>query len=63
VWFSGPLAHSWIGSNGLGWVVTLTLSAAVYALLRRLDGTVRQEAAGQRPQQQVLSAPATRELS
>ncbi|MGO4758387.1 cytosine permease, partial [Streptomyces sp. 2MCAF27] len=63
VWFSGPLAHSWIGSNGLGWVVTLTLSAGVYALLRRLDGTVRQEAAGQRPQQQVLSAPATRELS
>ncbi|WP_415925227.1 hypothetical protein [Streptomyces sp. ME19-01-6] len=43
--------------------MTLTLAAAVCALLRRLDGTVRQEAAGQRPQQQVLSAPAAGEIS
>jgi nucleobase:cation symporter-1, NCS1 family len=43
--------------------VTLTLAATVYALLRRLDGTVRQEAAGQLPQQQVLSASAAREIS
>ncbi|MFD7501238.1 purine-cytosine permease family protein [Streptomyces sp. NPDC059850] len=41
IWFSGPLSDSWIGVNGLGWVATLTLAAAVYALLRRLDGTDR----------------------
>ncbi|MFJ9582346.1 purine-cytosine permease family protein [Streptomyces acidicola] len=63
VWFSGPLAHSWIGSNGLGWVVTLTLAAGAYALLRKLDGTVRQEASEQRPQQQVLPAAAAQETS
>ncbi|GGZ95725.1 purine-cytosine permease family protein [Streptomyces bluensis] len=63
VWFSGPLAHSWIGSNGLGWVVTLVLAAGVYALLRRLDGTVRQEASEQLPQQQVLPAAAAQETS
>lgn len=63
VWFSGPLAHSWIGSNGLGWVVTLALAAGVYALLRRLDGTVRQQASEQPPQQQVLPAAAVRETS
>ncbi|MER6013255.1 purine-cytosine permease family protein [Streptomyces bluensis] len=63
VWFSGPLAHSWIGSNGLGWVVTLVLAAGVYALLRRLDGTVRREASDQRPQQQVLPAAAAQETS
>ncbi|MEU6554235.1 cytosine permease [Streptomyces sp. NPDC046915] len=63
VWFSGPLAHSWIGTNGLGWVVTLALAAGVYALLRRLDGTVSQETSEQRSQQQVLPAPAGREAS
>ncbi|MET7847409.1 cytosine permease [Streptomyces avermitilis] len=63
VWFSGPLAHSWIGTNGLGWVVTLALAAGVYALLRRLDGTARRETSAQRPQEQVLSAPAAQETS
>lgn len=32
VWFAGPLADTWVGQNGLGWVVTFVLSAAVYAL-------------------------------
>ncbi|WP_329536083.1 cytosine permease [Streptomyces sp. NBC_01450] len=63
VWFSGPLAHSWIGTNGLGWVVTLALAAGVYALLRGLDGTARLETSEQHPQEQVLSAPAAQETS
>jgi purine-cytosine permease-like protein len=63
VWFSGPLAHSWIGTNGLGWVVTLALAAGVYALLRGLDGTARRDTTEQHPQEQVLSAPAAQETS
>ncbi|MFJ6572100.1 purine-cytosine permease family protein [Streptomyces sp. NPDC091292] len=63
VWFSGPLAHSWIGSNGLGWVVTLALAAGVYTLLRRLDGSVRQEASRRRHEQQAVPAPAVQETS
>ncbi|MCX4547910.1 cytosine permease [Streptomyces sp. NBC_01387] len=32
-WFSGPFADSWLGRNGLGWVVTILVSAALYAVL------------------------------
>ena len=38
VWFAGPLSGTWVGTKGLGWVVTLALAAGVYALLRRLGG-------------------------
>lgn len=31
-WFSGPLAHTVIGENGLAWLVSLALSAAIYAV-------------------------------
>ncbi len=31
--FTGPLANSWIGSNGLGWVATFVVAAGAYALL------------------------------
>ncbi|MFI5534285.1 purine-cytosine permease family protein [Kitasatospora sp. NPDC051853] len=33
VWFAGPWANSWIGTNGLAWVVTVLVGAAVYAAL------------------------------
>ncbi|MFE6037232.1 purine-cytosine permease family protein [Streptomyces sp. NPDC056452] len=34
-WFSGPLATTWIGRNGLGWAATILAAAGVYALLPR----------------------------
>lgn len=32
-WFTGPLADSWLGHNGLGWVVTFIVAGGLYALL------------------------------
>ncbi|MBT2509623.1 cytosine permease [Streptomyces sp. ISL-98] len=34
-WFSGPLAGSWIGRNGLGWAATIVVAALLYAVLPR----------------------------
>ncbi|WP_225800155.1 cytosine permease [Streptomyces sp. NK15101] len=34
-WFSGPLASSWIGENGLGWAATTVVAGALYAVLPR----------------------------
>ncbi|MFD9354375.1 cytosine permease [Streptomyces sp. NPDC060031] len=34
-WFSGPLATTWIGQNGLGWAAGILTSAALYAVLPR----------------------------
>ncbi|MEU6622201.1 cytosine permease [Streptomyces litmocidini] len=34
-WFSGPLASSWIGENGLGWAVTIVAAGVLYAVLPR----------------------------
>ncbi|MFF8833644.1 cytosine permease [Streptomyces sp. NPDC015131] len=34
-WFAGPLAGSWIGANGLGWLVTIVVAAVLYAVLPR----------------------------
>ncbi|GHA25043.1 allantoin permease [Streptomyces spiroverticillatus] len=34
-WFTGPLATTWLGENGLGWVVTILVAAALYAVLPR----------------------------
>lgn len=45
VWFAGPLAHSWLGSNGLGWVVTFVVAAVAYSLLLPLDRAVSAETA------------------
>lgn len=42
VWFAGPFAHTWAGSNGLGWAIAMAAGALVYAagsLPRRTDGT------------------------
>ncbi|MFE0023302.1 purine-cytosine permease family protein [Amycolatopsis sp. NPDC059021] len=33
VWFSGPFAQTWLGVNGVGWVVTFVVGAGVYAAL------------------------------
>ncbi|MGK5740089.1 purine-cytosine permease family protein [Micromonospora sp. URMC 103] len=46
VWFSGPLADSWLGTNGLGWVAAFVVAGALYLLLgarsaRRGDTTDR----------------------
>lgn len=30
VWFAGPLADTWFGRNGLGWVVAFVVAAAIY---------------------------------
>ncbi|MFE7709469.1 purine-cytosine permease family protein [Streptomyces sp. NPDC057486] len=37
-WFSGPLAATWIGRNGLGWAATIAVSGGLYALLPRPAG-------------------------
>ncbi|CAM5593458.1 allantoin permease [Streptomyces avidinii] len=34
-WFSGPLATTWIGRNGLGWAAGIATSALLYAVLPR----------------------------
>ncbi|MFJ6699210.1 cytosine permease [Streptomyces sp. NPDC091272] len=34
-WFTGPLATTWLGANGLGWVVTIVAAAVLYAVLPR----------------------------
>ncbi|ORT56234.1 cytosine permease [Streptomyces sp. CB03238] len=34
-WFAGPLAGSWIGANGLGWLVTIVVAAVLYGVLPR----------------------------
>ncbi|WP_418969451.1 cytosine permease [Alloscardovia omnicolens] len=33
VWFSGPLAHTFIGKNGLAWLVAIVLGGALYAVM------------------------------
>lgn len=33
VWFSGPFADTWLGQNGLGWVVTFVIAAGLYLIL------------------------------
>ncbi|GAA3166811.1 MULTISPECIES: purine-cytosine permease family protein [Streptomyces] len=34
-WFTGPLATTWIGRNGLGWAATILLAAVLFAVLPR----------------------------
>ncbi|MER6391464.1 cytosine permease [Streptomyces sp. NPDC001523] len=34
-WFAGPLASTWIGQNGLGWVAGILTSGVLYAVLPR----------------------------
>ncbi|MFD5124499.1 purine-cytosine permease family protein [Streptomyces sp. NPDC058385] len=35
VWFEGPLAGSWLGVNGLGWLVAIVVGGALYTFLGR----------------------------
>ncbi|MGH3360763.1 MAG: purine-cytosine permease family protein [Nocardioidaceae bacterium] len=35
VWFTGPLADTWLGRNGLGWLVAFVVSGVLYVLVRR----------------------------
>ncbi|MFB6628881.1 cytosine permease [Streptomyces sp. NPDC056362] len=44
-WFSGPLASSWIGENGLGWAATIVVAGALYAVLPRSAGPKAEPAA------------------
>jgi NCS1 family nucleobase:cation symporter-1 len=51
-WFTGVFAHTWLGTNGLGWVITFIIAAGVYAALggaRRTDVPVRPAAGAQEP--------------
>ncbi len=44
VWFTGVFADSWLGQNGLGWVITFVVAAGVYALFggaRVVEGDTR----------------------
>ncbi|MFD9815262.1 purine-cytosine permease family protein [Streptomyces sp. NPDC059080] len=34
-WFTGPLATTWIGRNGLGWAATILIAAVLFAVLPR----------------------------
>ncbi|SIR28097.1 purine-cytosine permease family protein [Micromonospora avicenniae] len=47
VWFSGPLADSWLGTNGLGWVAAFVVAGALY-LLFGVRSARRSGTAGQR---------------
>ncbi|MFI8105082.1 cytosine permease [Streptomyces sp. NPDC086023] len=50
-WFAGPLAGTWIGENGLGWVAGIVTSGLLYAVLPRTAGPARTERpAGARPE-------------
>ncbi|WP_328539756.1 purine-cytosine permease family protein [Streptomyces sp. NBC_00344] len=35
VWFSGPLAGSWFGANGLGWAISMAVGSAGYGVFGR----------------------------
>lgn len=45
-WFSGPLATSWIGRNGLGWLATILIAAVLYAVLPRTPAAPAPEGKG-----------------
>ncbi|MFF3840983.1 cytosine permease [Streptomyces sp. NPDC001930] len=45
-WFSGPLASSWIGENGLGWAATIVVAGVLYAVLPRTPAEEPVEPAG-----------------
>ncbi|MET8614918.1 purine-cytosine permease family protein [Streptomyces misionensis] len=49
VWFAGPLAHTWLGVNGLGWAVSMAVGAAVYALFGRRPGAADRDGATDSP--------------
>lgn len=40
VWFTGPLSDSWLGHNGLGWLVAFVVAGGLYLVLGRRRSTV-----------------------
>ncbi|MCY0934474.1 cytosine permease [Streptomyces sp. H34-S4] len=48
-WFSGPLATTWIGQNGLGWVAGIVTSAVLYAALPRTPAAKAPAAPAEEP--------------
>ena len=51
-WFTGVFAHTWLGTNGLGWVITFVVAAGLYAALggaRRTEVPVRRATAAEEP--------------
>ncbi|MGW7089584.1 purine-cytosine permease family protein [Streptomyces sp. NPDC054871] len=46
-WFAGPLATSWIGRNGLGWLATILIAAALYAVLPKTPAVEAPEGKGE----------------
>ncbi|MCF3964597.1 purine-cytosine permease family protein [Streptomyces fuscigenes] len=42
VWFAGPWAHTWLGTNGLGWAISMAVGALLYGVFGR--GPVRHTA-------------------
>ncbi|WP_447556300.1 purine-cytosine permease family protein [Vreelandella sp. EE22] len=42
VWFTGVLADSWLGRNGLGWIATFVVAAGSYSLMGGARHTRRQ---------------------
>ncbi|WP_433545474.1 cytosine permease [Streptomyces sp. CA-294286] len=45
-WFTGPLATTWLGENGLGWVVTTVVAGVLYAVLPRAQAPQARETRG-----------------
>lgn len=48
-WFSGPLATTWIGRNGLGWAAYIVTSGVLYAVLPRTAPAEPVPAAAEEP--------------
>ncbi|MDQ1023016.1 NCS1 family nucleobase:cation symporter-1 [Streptomyces umbrinus] len=46
VWFAGPLADSWLGTNGLGWLIAIVTAGAAYTLLGRRPPVTADSATG-----------------
>lgn len=55
-WFSGPLATSWIGRNGLGWLATILIAAALYAVLPRTPAVEAPAGKGEGGETELVSA-------
>ncbi|MEV5749175.1 cytosine permease [Actinoallomurus sp. NPDC052308] len=41
VWFAGPLSKTWPARNGLGWLISFAVAAAIYLLLHVARGSAR----------------------
>jgi nucleobase:cation symporter-1, NCS1 family len=53
VWFTGPLAHTWLGDNNLGWLIGFVVAGCLYGGSRYLTG---RRSGGERASDQVSDA-------